>query len=167
MPPGAGSGTDFRRWGQGGKRLVLLTTRGAMAYADFAFQASDTLLVGRESAGVPDEVHAAADARLVIPMQPGPALPECGPGGGDGAGRGAAPDRPFSTGGMMELTLFQPGGLIALLQVLMIDVVLAGDNAVVIGMAAARVPPRLRKKVIFWGLIAAVVPAHRAWRWWR
>ena len=56
----------------------------------------------------------------------------------------------------MELTLFQPGGLVALLQVLMIDVVLAGDNAVVIGMAAARVPPALRKKVIFWGLMAAV-----------
>jgi len=42
-----------------------------MAYADFAFQASDTLLVGRESAGVPQEVHDAADARLVIPLQPG------------------------------------------------------------------------------------------------
>ena len=54
-----------------GQRLVLLTTRGAMAYADFAFQASDTLLVGRESAGVPQEVHDAADARLVIPLQPG------------------------------------------------------------------------------------------------
>jgi tRNA (cytidine/uridine-2'-O-)-methyltransferase len=54
-----------------GQRLVLLTTRGAMAYADFAFQASDTLLVGRESAGVPDEVHAAAEARLVIPLKPG------------------------------------------------------------------------------------------------
>jgi YjbE family integral membrane protein len=57
---------------------------------------------------------------------------------------------------MMGLTLFQPGGLIALAQVLMIDVVLAGDNAVVIGLAAARVPPAMRKKVIFWGLIAAV-----------
>ena len=57
--------------GDGGQRLVLLTTRGAMAYADFAFQASDTLLVGRESAGVPDEVHEAADARLVIPLRPG------------------------------------------------------------------------------------------------
>jgi tRNA (cytidine/uridine-2'-O-)-methyltransferase len=56
---------------QGGQRLVLLTTRGAMSYADFAFQASDTLLVGRESAGVPDEVHDAADARLVIPLRPG------------------------------------------------------------------------------------------------
>jgi YjbE family integral membrane protein len=56
----------------------------------------------------------------------------------------------------MHLTLLEPGGLIALAQVLMIDVVLAGDNAVVIGMAAARVPPQIRKKVIFWGLVAAV-----------
>ena len=54
-----------------GRRLVLLTTRGALAYADFAFMASDTLLVGRESAGVPQEVHDAADARLVIPLKPG------------------------------------------------------------------------------------------------
>jgi YjbE family integral membrane protein len=57
----------------------------------------------------------------------------------------------------MELTLFQPNGLWALAQVLMIDIVLAGDNAVVIGLAAARVPVALRKKVILWGLIAAVV----------
>jgi YjbE family integral membrane protein len=57
----------------------------------------------------------------------------------------------------MHLTLFDPGGFVALLQVLMIDVVLAGDNAVVIGLAAARVPPKLRKKVIFWGLVAAVI----------
>ena len=57
----------------------------------------------------------------------------------------------------MELTLFHEGGLFALAQVLMIDIVLAGDNTVVIGLAAARVPPKLRKKVIFWGLAAAVV----------
>jgi YjbE family integral membrane protein len=57
----------------------------------------------------------------------------------------------------VELTLLQPGGLVALAQVLMIDVVLAGDNAVVIGLAAARVPVEIRKKVIFWGLVAAVV----------
>lgn len=57
----------------------------------------------------------------------------------------------------MELTVFTHSGMIALLQVLMIDVVLAGDNAVVIGMAAARVAPALRNKVIFWGLAAAVV----------
>ena len=52
-------------------RLVLLTTKAAQPYTGFAFDRSDTLLVGRESAGVPDEVHAAADARLVIPMRPG------------------------------------------------------------------------------------------------
>jgi YjbE family integral membrane protein len=57
----------------------------------------------------------------------------------------------------LDLTLFHEGGLLALAQVLMIDIVLAGDNAVVIGLAAARVPVALRKKVILWGLIAAVV----------
>ncbi len=51
-------------------RLVLLTTKGTTPYFDFKFQAEDTLLMGRESAGVPDHVHAAAQARLVIPMQP-------------------------------------------------------------------------------------------------
>jgi YjbE family integral membrane protein len=56
----------------------------------------------------------------------------------------------------VTLTLFTEAGFLALLQVLMIDIVLAGDNAVVIGMAAARVPAGLRKKVILWGLIAAV-----------
>ena len=52
-------------------RLVLLTTKGARAYTDFAYEPDDTLLVGRESSGVPPEVAAAADARLVIPMRPG------------------------------------------------------------------------------------------------
>ena len=52
-------------------RLVLLTTHAELAYTDFAFAPGDTLLVGRESAGVPPIVHAAADARLVIPMRPG------------------------------------------------------------------------------------------------
>src|ERR1700761_7029689 len=52
-------------------RLILLTTKAAIPYPDFAFAADDTLLVGRESAGAPDEVHAAADARLVIPMRAG------------------------------------------------------------------------------------------------
>jgi YjbE family integral membrane protein len=55
------------------------------------------------------------------------------------------------------LTLFNASALTALLQVLMIDIVLAGDNAVVIGMAAARVPQNVRGKVILWGLAAAVV----------
>jgi tRNA (cytidine/uridine-2'-O-)-methyltransferase len=52
-------------------RLVLLTTRGATRYSDFAFRAGDNLMLGRESAGVPEAVHAAADAHLLIPMQSG------------------------------------------------------------------------------------------------
>ncbi|MGB0671659.1 MAG: tRNA (cytidine(34)-2'-O)-methyltransferase [Rhodospirillales bacterium] len=52
-------------------RLVLLTTKGDQAYTDLAFQPDDVLLVGRESAGVPDTVHARADARVTIPMQTG------------------------------------------------------------------------------------------------
>ncbi|HXC54819.1 MAG TPA: TerC family protein [Rhizomicrobium sp.] len=56
----------------------------------------------------------------------------------------------------MEL-LFSHGGFFALLQVVLIDIVLAGDNAIVIGMAASRVPQIIRRKVIFWGLVAAVV----------
>jgi tRNA (cytidine/uridine-2'-O-)-methyltransferase len=52
-------------------RLVLLTTGGTAPLHRFAFAADDTLLLGRESAGVPDFVHAAAAARVVIPLQPG------------------------------------------------------------------------------------------------
>src|SRR5258708_38576774 len=52
-------------------RLVLLTTKGDMAYTDFTFASGDTLLVGRESAGVPQPVHEAAAARLLIPLRPG------------------------------------------------------------------------------------------------
>jgi tRNA (cytidine/uridine-2'-O-)-methyltransferase len=54
-----------------GARLVLITTRGEAAYTSFAFAPADTLLLGRESAGVPPSVHAAADARLRIPMRAG------------------------------------------------------------------------------------------------
>ncbi|MHA1153920.1 MAG: tRNA (cytidine(34)-2'-O)-methyltransferase [Alphaproteobacteria bacterium] len=52
-------------------RLVLLTTRGATRYGDFAFRPDDNLLLGRESAGVPETVHTEADARLLIPMRSG------------------------------------------------------------------------------------------------
>jgi tRNA (cytidine/uridine-2'-O-)-methyltransferase len=52
-----------------GRRLILLTTRGSEAHHACAFRSGDTLLVGRESAGVPAEVHAAADLRLRIPMR--------------------------------------------------------------------------------------------------
>ncbi|WP_438816504.1 tRNA (cytidine(34)-2'-O)-methyltransferase [Taklimakanibacter deserti] len=54
-----------------GRRLVLASTRAAVPYTDFAFRAGDILLMGRESAGVPPEVHEAADARLLIPMREG------------------------------------------------------------------------------------------------
>jgi tRNA (cytidine/uridine-2'-O-)-methyltransferase len=52
-------------------RLVLFTTRAAQPFHEFAFAADDVLLFGRESAGVPEEAHAAADARLLIPMTSG------------------------------------------------------------------------------------------------
>jgi len=52
-------------------RLVLLTTAGDTAFPHIAFQPDDILLLGRESAGVPAEVHDVADLRLRIPLQPG------------------------------------------------------------------------------------------------
>lgn len=54
-----------------GRRLVLLSTKAVTAYTDFGFVATDTLLFGRESAGVPEHVHERADARLLIPMVEG------------------------------------------------------------------------------------------------
>ena len=54
-----------------GRRLVLFSTKAEQPYATFAFKPGDTLLFGRESAGVPDEVHDLADARLTIPMPGG------------------------------------------------------------------------------------------------
>ena len=52
-------------------RLVLLTTKATLAYTDFAFATDDAILLGRESAGVPDFVHKAANARLRIPLRSG------------------------------------------------------------------------------------------------
>src|SRR3984957_4319220 len=67
-----GSWRDFVAWRAAGRhRLVLFTTAAATSYLDYRFKAADVLLFGRESAGVPPEVHGAADARLVIPMRPG------------------------------------------------------------------------------------------------
>ncbi|MGQ9371871.1 tRNA (cytidine(34)-2'-O)-methyltransferase [Azospirillum sp. ST 5-10] len=51
-------------------RLVLLTTHGAIPYTAFAFRVDDRLMVGSESAGAPEAVHAAAAARVVIPLRP-------------------------------------------------------------------------------------------------
>jgi tRNA (cytidine/uridine-2'-O-)-methyltransferase len=53
------------------RRLVLLTTQGDMDYLDFRFRPDDMLMVGRESAGATEAVHAAADARLHVAMLPG------------------------------------------------------------------------------------------------
>ncbi|AZO28775.1 MULTISPECIES: tRNA (cytidine(34)-2'-O)-methyltransferase [Mesorhizobium] len=62
----------FEEWRRtNARRLVLLTTKAATAYTDFAFAGGDIILFGRESAGVPQEVHQGADARLTIPMRPG------------------------------------------------------------------------------------------------
>lgn len=54
-----------------GRRLVLLSTKASAPYAGFAFRASDILMVGRETSGVPKRVFDACDARLTIPMQSG------------------------------------------------------------------------------------------------
>ncbi|ALK10252.1 tRNA (cytidine(34)-2'-O)-methyltransferase [Blastochloris viridis] len=62
----------FESWRRAaGHRLVLFTTAADTAFTEFAFRPDDVLLFGRESAGAPDHVHAAADARLIIPMRPG------------------------------------------------------------------------------------------------
>ncbi len=63
---------DFEAWRRHkGHRLILFTTAATASYLDHSFETDDMLLFGRESAGVPQEIHAAADARIVIPMRPG------------------------------------------------------------------------------------------------
>ena len=62
----------FEEWRRHAReRLVLLTTKATSEHWDFRFAAGDIRMVGRESAGAPDAVHAAADARIAIPMRPG------------------------------------------------------------------------------------------------
>lgn len=64
--------TAFDEWRRkAGLQLVVFSTSAATSYLSHAFAPSDILLFGRESAGVPEPVHAAADARLLIPMRPG------------------------------------------------------------------------------------------------
>jgi len=62
----AARGGDDRR-----ARVVLLTSHGAVGHVDFAFVASDILMLGRESAGVPEAVHQSVDGRVRIPMRAG------------------------------------------------------------------------------------------------
>ncbi len=54
-----------------GKRLVLLSTKASGSFLDFKFEANDVLIAGRESAGVPEHVHAECAARVLVPMKPG------------------------------------------------------------------------------------------------
>jgi tRNA (cytidine/uridine-2'-O-)-methyltransferase len=62
----------FEAWRQRtGLRLVLCTTRATLSYLDHKYAPGDILLFGRESAGVPDDVHAAAEVRLKVPMREG------------------------------------------------------------------------------------------------
>jgi tRNA (cytidine/uridine-2'-O-)-methyltransferase len=62
----------FEAWRDAAKaRLILFTTRADTPYLDHAFRRDDILMFGRESAGVPEHVHGAADVRLVIPMRGG------------------------------------------------------------------------------------------------
>lgn len=63
---------DFEAWRRAAAcRLVLFTTRATTPYLEFSFKPDDALLFGRKSAGAPEAVHAAADARLLIPLRPG------------------------------------------------------------------------------------------------
>ena len=57
----------------------------------------------------------------------------------------------------MFAELFSPEQLAILTQIILIDLVLAGDNAIIIGMVASKFPPEQRKKVIFWGIGGAVI----------
>jgi tRNA (cytidine/uridine-2'-O-)-methyltransferase len=62
----------FENWRrESGLRLVLATTKASVLYPDFTFGPKDVILLGRESAGVPEDVHTAADARVAVPMREG------------------------------------------------------------------------------------------------
>ena len=54
-----------------GRRVVVFSTKASLPYTQFSFQPGDALMVGRESAGIPDEIAASAHARILIPMVPG------------------------------------------------------------------------------------------------
>lgn len=62
---------DFYRMYNGKKRIILMTTKAAMPYTKFKFHKDDILLAGRESAGVPENIHKSVDSRIYIEMQEG------------------------------------------------------------------------------------------------
>ena len=51
------------------QRIILMTTKASISYADFKFEEDDTILFGRESAGVPEKLHKILNNRLKIPME--------------------------------------------------------------------------------------------------
>ena len=62
----------FYDWSKGKKyRLILMTTKAQQSFYEFEFHSSDILLFGRESAGVPDNIHQIVSHRLTIPMKKG------------------------------------------------------------------------------------------------
>lgn len=62
----------FENWRhENGARLVLATTKATMSFLDFAFRPGDIVMLGRESAGVPDTVHDCADHRITVPIREG------------------------------------------------------------------------------------------------
>ena len=66
------SWTKFQAWRAATPcRLILFTTKASKPYLEQDYSAADMLLFGRESAGVPDDVHDAADERLIVPIAPG------------------------------------------------------------------------------------------------
>ncbi|MEZ5893109.1 MAG: TrmH family RNA methyltransferase [Parvularculaceae bacterium] len=69
--PVAHAGWEAFLKSRGAARLVLMTTAGEATLTDFAFRPDDIILMGRESAGAPRDVHDAADARLMIQLAPG------------------------------------------------------------------------------------------------
>ena len=72
VPGGLQSALDWETYRSSAKgRHVLMTTKGAVPLQDFAFETDDTLIFGAEGSGVPEFIHASADARVVIPMVEG------------------------------------------------------------------------------------------------
>ena len=72
VPGGLQSALDWETYRSSAKgRHVLMTTKGAVPLQDFAFETDDTLIFGAEGSGVPEFVHASADARVFIPMVEG------------------------------------------------------------------------------------------------
>ena len=62
---------DFHQGQAPRPRIILMTTKSAHSHVDFTFHPNDILLAGRESAGVPDDVHKIVDGRICIPMKTG------------------------------------------------------------------------------------------------